>query len=208
MSDPNPSPSQNPQEASPVLHVQVTPGVISYVDNQGAPQKFYFQCNPESLTRSRTINRTDSPATNQAAGTRTARGEIGRRYTLKANSWKLDTIELWFDASMPHFRTGVRSEDEGFEAVQAAIQHLHAISEPGPVPTENESQTGAPPLPPTPLITLTLGNRTWQGHVSSLSIVERNFTPMLLPRQVKATLGIELVVTEQQLEQGKLGGLK
>jgi hypothetical protein len=208
MSDPNPSPALHPQPPDPVLHVQVTPGLIEYVDNQGTAQKFYFQCNPASLSRSRTINRTDSQATNQAAGTKTARGEAGRKYTLKANAWRLDTIELWFDASMPHWVTGKRSEDGGLDAVQKSLKHLEAISEPGPVPSENESQTGAPPLPSPPLITLTLGTRTWQGHVSSLSIVEQDFTPDLVPRRVKVTLGIEPVVTEAQLERGKLGAKK
>jgi hypothetical protein len=207
MSVPNPPPTPLPRD--PILYVQVTPGLIEYTDAQGTAQKFYFQCNPASLSRTRTINRTDSPATNQAAGTKTARGEAGRKYTLKANAWKLDTIELWFDASMPHIGgDGKRVEDGGLDAVQQSIKHLEAISEPGPVPSENESQTGAPPLPSPPLLTLTLGTRTWQGHVSSISIVEQDFTYDLVPRRIKVTLGIEPVVTEAQLETGKLGAKK
>lgn len=208
MSEENPKQAMHEQKPDPILHVQVVPGLIEYVDNKRKPQKFYFQCNPASLSRSRNIARTDSQATNQAAGTKTARGEAGRRYTLKASAWKLDTIELWFDASMPHWTEGTLVEGGGLEAVQRSIEHLEAISEPGPVPSENESQTGAPPLPSPPLITLTLGKRTWQGHVSSLSIVEQEFTPDLVPRRIKVTLGIEPVVTEAQLEQGKLGGKK
>jgi hypothetical protein len=196
------------QSGDPILKVQVPPGLIEYLDHGGQHQKFYFQLNPTSLSRSRTINRTDSPATNQAAGTKTARGEAGRRYTLKANPWKIDTIELWFDAQMPHWTNGKLSEEGGLDAVKEGIKHLEAISEPGPVTTENESQTGAPPLPNTPLVTLTLGTRTWQGHVASMTILEKEFTRELVPKQVKATLSLELVVTEPQLQQGKLGGKK
>ncbi len=208
MSDPNPSPAMHAQPPNPALHLQVTPGLIEYVDMEGKPQRFYFQCNPTSLSRSRTINRTDSQASNQAAGTKTARGEAGRRYTLKASAWRLDTLELWFDASAPHYATGKRSEDDGLEAVQQSIRHLEAISEPGPARSENDAQTGAPPLPSPPLIALTLGTRTWQGHVSSLSIVEQDFTPDLVPRRIKVSLTIEPVVTEAQLQQGKLGARK
>jgi hypothetical protein len=206
MSDPKPPPVL--QSNDPILSLQVTPGLIEYTDSQKKPQKFYFQCNPTSLSRSRTINRTDSPATNQAAGTKTAVGDAGRKYTLKANAWRLDTLELWFDASMPHYLNGTRSETGGLDAVQQSIKHIEAISEPGPVRSQNASQTGAPPLPSPPLITLTLGTRIWQGHVSSVSIVEQDFTYDLVPRRVKVTLGIEPVVTEAQLQQGKIGAKK
>lgn len=194
------------QRPDPVLELAVTPGRIEYVDPQGARQTFYFQCNPTSLSRSRSIEQVTSQATNNAAGTKTPTGAAGRKYSHKANAWRLDSLELSLDASMPHWTSaGTRAEGGGLEAVEAAIKHLEAISEPGPVRTESRSQLGAPPHPSPPLVTLILGRRSWQGHVSSMSIVEKDFTHDLVPRQIKVTLSLEVVVTERQLER-TLGG--
>lgn len=190
------------------IHVQVTPGFISYKDKNGKDQTFYFQCNPTSLTRSRAFSQVDSRASNGAQGSKTATGEVGRKFTHKASTWTLDAIELWFDASMPHWSGGKYSERDGLNAVKESIQHLEAISEPIPLSSENASQSGAPPFPSPPLITLTLGTRSWSGYVSSLSILEKDFTPDLVPKQLKVTLGLSLIITDQQLKQDKTGALK
>jgi hypothetical protein len=189
--------------------VKLTPGLISYTDGDGVKQRFYFQCNPTSLTRSRSASRTDTKATTPA-GTSTERGEAGRKYTHRVSPWKLESIELWLDASMPYWSDQTNRKEEGsFEAVQRGLEHLRAISEPGPVRKENNHRTGAPPQPSPPLLTFTLGERSWIGHVSSLSIVEKEFTPdRLLPKQIKATLSLDIIETLQQLDQGKTGGEK
>ena len=206
MSDPKLDPAETEQALDPVLHAPLTPGFIEYENNEGKPQTFYFQCNPTSLSRSRSIERVDSQATNNAAGTETPSGKAGRKYSHKTNAWKLDSMELFFDASMPHWVSiEKRNEGGGLAYVQRAIEHLEAISEPGPVRTERQSQLGAPPHPSPPLIKLTLGERRWRGHVSSMSIVEQDFTPDLVPRQIKVTLSLEVVVDKRQVER-TLGG--
>ncbi|WP_437729246.1 hypothetical protein [Sorangium sp. So ce861] len=188
--------------------VKVTPGLISYVDHDGKNQSFYFQCNPTSLTRSRSATLQETRATNPA-GTRTSRGEAGRKYTHQVSKWKIESLELWFDASMPYWTDAEHlADEENLTAVLSCIQHLERICEPGPVPTENDQVTGAPPQPSPPLLQLTLGNRTWSCYVSSISVVEKEFTPDLVPRQVKATLSFDVIETPQQIEQNKAGGKK
>lgn len=188
--------------------VKVTPGVIEYTDFEGNKKKFFFQCNPPTLTRSRSVTRTDTKATNPA-GTKTQRGEAGRKFTHDVSSWKLESLELWFDASMPYWTDlSNRSSAAPLTAVQTGIAHLEAICEPGPAPTENDHRTGAPPRPSPPLLTITIGSRSWQGFVSSVSILEKEFTPDLVPRQVKATLSFEIIETLQQQDQKKIGGKK
>lgn len=196
-----------------VLHAKVTEGMIEYVDLDGKPQRLVFQCTPTSLTRSRSLSRIDSKASNPAQGTKTNRGEAGRKYTHTATPWRIDSIELWFDASLPYTTSGSARADgvshaDNVQAIADAIDHIETIAEPGPPSTEEESQTNSPPRPSPPLVTLLLGKRQWQGYVSSVTILEKEFTPDLLPRQVKVTLGLELLVTNRELEQRKKGGKK
>lgn len=187
-------------------YATVTPGVIEYTDDRGALQTFYFQCNPTSLTRTRTVTRVDSKAGNPAMGTKVTRGQAGRKFTHKVSSWRVDSFELWFDASTPYY-TGstTRSVNGSFTSVMEGIKHLETISEPGPVPSENESQTGAPPAPSPPRVVLRLGHRAWAGYVTSLTILEKEFTPKLVPRLVKATLSLDLVSEESKIAQGRTG---
>jgi hypothetical protein len=182
------------------LTVVPTRGEIYYTDLKGKPQKFVFQCNPTTLTRSRRITRTESKATNPTAGSKKTAGQAGRKFTHKADEWRFESLELWFDASMP-FPT----PPGGLAGVQAGIEHLEAICEPGPEPSENESQIGAPPAPSPPEITLNLGNRSWKCFVNSVTILEKEFTPALVPRLVKATLSLELMPDERDNDNRKPG---
>src|SRR5262249_18417042 len=88
----NPAPDPSPFDDQ--LSVVVTPGLIEYTDRQGNKQKFYFQCNPTTLTRSRTITRSDTAAADQAAGTTDKRGQAGRKFTLRPTTWRIDSLEL------------------------------------------------------------------------------------------------------------------
>jgi hypothetical protein len=203
-----------------VPYVQAWPGMIEYFDPQGDKQTLFFQCNPTSLTRSRTITRVDSKAGNPAEGTTQQRGKVGRKFSHKPTPWTFEGLELLFDASMPYLLSSYVFAPEGEHLgfgikhpqnlidIREAIKHVEAISEPGPVRTENASQQGAPPAPSQPLITLTLGRRQWQGYVNSVTIAEKDFTPDLVPRQVKVTLGLELTLTHADLDLGKTGGTK
>jgi hypothetical protein len=185
--------------------VFVTPGIIEYVDAEGIDQIFFFQANPTSLTRARSI--TFTPPQASLGATKTARGEAGRTFTLKADNWKIEGIELMFDASMPHWSSLRRSSDEGvLNAVQEGIAHLERLAEPGSWRGENTPNIHYPPLPGPPLVVLSLGSRTWKGYVTSVRIEEKQFTPDLVPTRVRATLGFEVITTPDQLEQGKIGG--
>lgn len=197
----------------PILNAQVAVGYIEYTDIKRNPQRLYFQTNPTSMTRSRTVERVDSRAGNPAEGTTTKAGSVGRKFSHKAAPWRFEALEIWFDASLPYTTSGsVRAEGavghkQNLLAIEAAIKYIETISEPGPVSTQNDSQTNAPPAPSPPLITLVLGKRHWQGHVQSVTIVEKDFTPDLVPRQLKVTLGLELMLPYEKIEQGKTGGM-
>jgi hypothetical protein len=217
-------------------HVVVTPGAISYWDHQGKPQRFYFQCNPTSLTRSRSVTRTTTKAGNKNSGTTTKPGEAGKKFTHDAGWWQFDSFEIWFDASNPQYaaspppesppdahkrdpaswsvtplpRSHKREEPKTMkaatEAVMAGIKHLEALCEPGHMPTENEHQLGWPPAPSPPSMVLWFGERAWAGYVKSVTILEKEFTPDLIPKLVKATLSLELIPVKSKLDMGKFGG--
>jgi len=217
-------------------NVLVTPGVITYTAHTGEKRQFYFQCNPASLTRSRTVTRTDTKAGTPTMGTTHERGAAGKKFTHRPSTWRFDSIEIWIDASNPpciastpapqpagkppriaaswavaplptaYKREQPKKFSEAMQAVMEAIKHLEAICEPGPVPTENEHQQGMPPLPDAPRVVLWVGERAWAGYVTSVTILEKEFTHDLAPRLVKATLSLELVPTTYDLEKGNLGG--
>jgi len=193
--------------------VSVVNGQIEYKDPQGQPKTFVFQCNPASVTRSRTIQRTETRAGNTAEGTTTRPGPAGRKFTHKPTPWRFESLELWFDASVPYTTSGsVNAEGvtvaSNLDAIAAALDHLEAISEPGSPSNQNDSQSGSPPAPSPPQVTLRLGKRVWKGYVNSVSILEKDFTWDLVPKQVKVTLGLELEVSRQDLDRNRPGGKK
>jgi hypothetical protein len=209
----SPAPKQIAPIRDEVLYVQVAPGKIEYLDSRGNNQTIVFQCNPTSLTRSRSITRQDTRAGNTTEATTTRPGMAGRKYTHKPTPWKIESLELWFDASLPYSSSGnVRAEGmphrDNLSAISEALEHLEAISEPVQASNENESQEGAPPAPSPPKVALTLGRRRWEGYVNSISILEKDFTPDLVPKQLKVTLGLEMVLTRSDYELRKTGGKK
>jgi hypothetical protein len=187
--------------------VFVTPGMIEYRDQEGVNQIFLFQANPTTLTRSRNIAFTPPQAS--LGATKTAQGEAGRTFTLRADNWKIEGIEIMLDASMPYWSSLRRADDsKPLTAVTEGIAHLERLAEPGSWKGENAPTIHYPPLPGPPLVVLYLGERVWRGYVTSVRIEEKRFSPDLVPVHVRATLGFEVITTPDQLEQGKIGGRK
>jgi hypothetical protein len=210
VADPKPVAFEIPRE-DPILRVPTTPGWIEYVYGSGPKRTLYFQANPQQFTRSRTIQRIDSRAGNGVQGSPVEREAPGRKFTLRAEPWKIENLELSFDISRPFFtsptyRAEQLSHKVQVERMQEVIDHLERIAEPGPVRTRNEAQTGFPPAPSPPLLTLRLGKRSWDGYVKSVTILEKDFTHDLYPKQLKVTLGFEPYPPYADLELGKTGG--
>jgi hypothetical protein len=186
-----------------MIHVKTVPGTIDYTNHKRKKLTFCFQCTPTSLTRSRTVSRIDTQAGNPV-GSVTDRGAAGRKFTHKTSIWQIEPLELWFDASRPYWTSPTTLNEKGsVKAVEEGIAHLEAIIEPGPVPSEIDPVTGAPPLPSPPLLQIRFGTKNvWYGYASSVTILMKELTPDLRPRLVKATLAVELVEPPQQDKPG------
>lgn len=190
----------------PVGIVKVTPGLIEYENRQGDKKKFYFQANPTTFTRSRNITLTQTNAAEQS-GTQTDRGKAGRKYSLKADNWKIEGIEINLDAARPHWTdTTSQVDTDNLKAVVEALAHLESLADSGPLKDETNNAKSFPQHPSPPLVTLTLGTRIWKGYVTSIRIEEKQFTHDLIPSRIRATLGFEVIQTIRQLDADKIGG--
>jgi hypothetical protein len=194
----------------PVITPKLVPGAFVYTGDNGQSQTMYFQFNPEKLARSRTAQFTETKA-NDTQGTTSNRGTQGKKYTLKVERWKID-LDIRLDASKPTFISQQTSSadplplKEGLEQVKKGLEHLEAMIEPGPIPSENDSLYGYQTLPDPPMVQFLWGDRGWAGFLTSLSISEILFTRDLKPRRVEATVSMVILETLRQLEQGKTGG--
>lgn len=200
-------PEPNKEAPLPLRVVPVTLGQIAYPDRSGNKQIFRFQANPTSLTRSRSISLNKSPV-GEAHATRTKTGQAGRKYTLTADNWKMEGIEINLDAAANDWTGRQTLPEIGLEQIAEALHHLEALAEPGPLITETDHRKSYPPQPSPPLAELTLGHRVWQGYVTSVRIEEKQFTHLLVPTRIKATLSFEVIVTVQDLDLNKVGGEK
>ncbi|HEY5955116.1 MAG TPA: hypothetical protein VIV60_01135 [Polyangiaceae bacterium] len=186
--------------------VKVTPGLIEYVNRKGEAKQFYFQANPTTFTRSRTITVTKTKAGEQSA-TKTDRGKAGRKYSLKAEDWKIEGLEINLDAARPHWIDAQSQVDtNNLAAVVEALGHLEALADSGPLLSEEEPKAGSPQHPSPPMVTLRLGGRSWLGYVTSVRIEEKQFTPDLIPSRLRATLSFDVITTGRQLDMKKTGG--
>ena len=209
MTDTKSTTPEYPRE-DPILRVPTTPGWIEY-NYRGKSATLYFQANPQSLTRSRTIQRIDTRAGNGVQGSALEREAPGRKFTLRADPWRFENLELLYDVSRPFFTSPTYqakqlAHKDQIKHMQDVLEHLERIAEPGPVHTNSESQKNYPPAPIPPPMTLRLGTRSWKGYVKSVNIVEKDFTHDLFPKQLKVTLGFEPHSTNADLELGKIGG--
>jgi len=188
--------------------VQVTPGLIEYLDRLKNSKRFYFQANPTTFTRSRSIAVTKTEAAEQS-GTQTERGKAGRKYSLKADDWKIEGLEINLDAARPHWIGDTSQVDTNHkDAVLEALGHLEALVGTDALISESDNKVTYPLHPSPPLATLRLGTRAWLGYVTSIRIEEKQFTPDLIPTRIRATLSFQVVMTLPQLKSGKSGGKK
>jgi hypothetical protein len=91
------------------------------------------------------------------------------------------------------------------------IKHLEALIEPKYPEDENEHPAGWRPMTEPPRVRLWYGKkqkRVFEGYVTSVTILEKEFTPDLYPRLVKASLSLELIPLQPSVNQGKTGGEK
>lgn len=185
--------------------VNVTRGQIAYTEGR-QNRVFYFQANPTSFTRSRNISIVKTDAREPAA-TKTATGSAGRKYSLKADDWKIEGIEINLDAGQAYPSGSASLDDAGnYDAVVEALLHLEALVGLDPLKSETNHTMGYPPLPSPPLATLRLGSRAWEGYVTSVRIEEKQFTPQLVPTRIKATLSFTAIETVQRFDLSKKGG--
>lgn len=185
--------------------MNLTPAAFNYVDRNNRNRQLYFQFNPTTLKRTRTVTFTETKG-NDPLASETDRSAQGKKFSLKAQRWKLD-FDIRLDASMPPLtKEGAQASGSYLGAVQQGLDQLEALVEPGPVPSENDSLYGFQLNPDPPLIYFTWGARIWSGYMTSLTISEVQFTPDLVPKRVEATVSLVVIETPRQLAQGKTGG--
>jgi len=159
--------------------VPLIPGFVEYATKAGKTARFYFQANPSSLARSRSV-----------ALTKTAGRKSSSTYARRAGDWKIAGVEIALDASRPHWTALDKQDDQdNLKALVDTLEHLEAL-------VDVDS----------PLVTLTLGRRRWQGYVTELRIEEKQFTSDLIPMRIVATLSLDVTATLH--EPGELLGPK
>lgn len=193
------------------LFPKLEPGKLTFTDREGE-KELYFQFNPETFSRSRKVTITETGGNSRLEDKADLqRGQPGRRFSLRADRWRVDSLKLRFDIGKPFFRSQSKQQkapikDQVVELTRIT-RLLEALVEPGPVPSENVANCGHTEQPVPPEITLYFGDkRVWKVLVTSVSIEEESFTPTLLPTRLTATLSIEILQTIPQIESGKSGG--
>jgi hypothetical protein len=208
--------------------VKLTVGQLFYWDIDGKSHSCIFQFNPTELERSRAVQftRTKTGNTLEEPGVG-PRNQPKRKFTRKADAWGM-TLALRFDAGhgmranterspLPKFAQSetpevvpkgalVSFKDE-LDRVEAAIGFFESLVEPGWRVSENQKLSNADETPPTPLVILSYGQRSWLCAVKNLRIKEEDYTPNLRPRRFEVTLTIEIIETVRQNEQRKTGGV-
>lgn len=194
------------------IHV---PGLFIYKDRSGTTQGLLFQFNPETLKRTRTVEFKDSD-TNQPNGTTQGRGQEGRKYSIKANRWKID-FDFRLDASRTFTkmlgtvlaqRSAATQEFAGMSSVDsvlAALRQLEALVEPTALQVM-KTKHGFDENADTPEIDFYWGDRVWKGYITSLSINETLFNVALIPMMVEASISMEIIETMSSLLANKVGG--
>lgn len=197
------------------LNPKLVPGKLAFTDREG-PKELYFQFNPETFVRSRKVTITETGGNSRLEDKADLqRGQPGRRFSLRADRWRIDGLKLRFDVGKPFFSAGNNRQQKPWgqqlNELLRISKLLESLVEPGPVPTENVANCGHTEQPVPPETTLYFGDhpgrkRVWKVLVTSVSIEEENFTPTLLPTRLTATLSIEILQTIPQIESGKSGG--
>jgi hypothetical protein len=226
---PRPDASGKPSELPPLSTVvKLTVGQLFYWDTDGKSHSCIFQFNPTELERSRAVQftRTKTGNTLEEPGVG-PRNQPKRKFTRKPEPWGM-TLALRFDAGYGMRANAERSplpkvaqsaapvvvperppisfKDE-LERVEAAIGFFESLVEPGGRVSENQKVANADETPPTPLVILAYGQRSWLCAVKNLRIKEEDYTPNLRPRRFEVTLTVEIVETVRQNDQGKTGGV-
>lgn len=197
-------PSQNSLDP----RVQLTMGLLWFRDNQGKTRKCIFQFNPTELERSRTVKFTRTPTGNTLEEPDVGpRNQVKRKHTRKPDPWELQ-LSLRYDAGYyPH---GDQPAPGAFShkiaRVDEAMRFFEALAEPDLQVSENENVSNAQETPPPPLLIFQFGTRMWRCAVKTLRIKEQDFTVDLYLRRFEVTLGLEVIETVAQNEQGKTGG--
>jgi hypothetical protein len=203
--------------------VTLTVGQLFYWDIGGKSHSCIFQFNPTELERSRAVQftRTKTGNTLEEPGVG-PRNQPKRKFTRKPDAWGM-TLALRFDAGygmrpktepspLPKFARAETPEvvpkgplvsfDDELKRVEATIGFFESLVEPGGRVSENQKLANADETPPTPLVVLAFGDRSWLCAVKNLRIKEEDYTPNLRPRRFEVTLTIDVIETVGQRKTG------
>lgn len=208
---PDPRKPKPPRTPSPPLLDTTVPlvmGELSY-ESKGQRHTLQFQFNPTELERSRTVKINRTPTGNNLEEEHGGhRNQAKRKASRKPEPWDM-TLALKFDAAYHNRRPDDPPLKGPFKSpiarIEKAIRFFESLVDPAHHDHEKENPANADETPPPPFVHLQFGKRVWRCTVKTLRIKELDYTYDLYPRRFEATLGLEVIETVQQNDQGKPG---